>query len=73
MTDIDGPTDVSPKVTVAALVAALVTIIVYLAALGGLEVNPLVQGAITTVLSAGAGYFKNDPLRGTGKRVAGRS
>lgn len=68
----DVPRTVSPKVTAAAVVAAVVTVIVYLAGLGGIEINPLLQGAITTLLSAGAGYLKTDPLRGPGKRVAGR-
>lgn len=54
---------VSPKVTAAALAAALVTIIVWGASLAGVEVPTVVQGAIITILVAAAGYFVSDPAR----------
>jgi hypothetical protein len=54
---------ISPKVTAAALAAALVTIIVWGASLAGVEIPTVVQGAIITILVAAAGYFVRDPAR----------
>ena len=54
---------ISPKVTAAALAAALVTIIVWGASLAGVEIPTVVQGAIITILVAAAGYVVRDPAR----------
>ena len=54
---------ISPKVTAAALAAALVTIIVWAASLAGVEIPTVVQGAIITILVAAAGYVVRDPAR----------
>ena len=54
---------ISPKVTAAALAAAIVTIIVWGASLTGVEIPTVVQGAIITILVAAAGYFVTDPAR----------
>ena len=54
---------ISPKVTAAALAAAIVTIIVWGASLAGVEIPTVVQGAIITILVAAAGYFVTDPAR----------
>ncbi len=55
--------NISPKVTAAALAAALVTIIVWGASLAGVEIPTVVQGAIITILVAAAGYVVRDPAR----------
>lgn len=55
--------NVSPKVAAATLAAALVTIIVWAASLAGVSVPLEVQGAVTTILVALAGYFTTDPRR----------
>ncbi len=55
--------NISPKVTAAALAAALVTIIVWGASLAGVEIPTVVQGAIITILVAAAGYVVRDPVR----------
>ena len=54
---------ISPKVTAAALAAALVTIIVWCASLAGVEIPTVVQGAIITILVAAAGHVVRDPAR----------
>jgi hypothetical protein len=54
---------ISPKVTAAALAAAIVTIIVWGASLAGVEIPTVVQGAIITILVAAAGYVVRDPAR----------
>jgi hypothetical protein len=54
---------ISPKVTAAALAAALVTIIVWGASLVGVEIPTVVQGAIITILVAASGYVVRDPAR----------
>jgi hypothetical protein len=54
---------ISPKVTAAALAAALVTIIVWGASLAGVEIPTVVQGAIITIIVAAAGYVVRDPAR----------
>lgn len=55
--------NISPKVTAATLAAALVTIIVWVSSILGLEIPTVVQGAITTILVALAGYVAIDPRR----------
>lgn len=54
---------ISPKVTAATLAAAIVTILVWGANVAGVEVPSEVQGAVTTILVAVAGYFAPDPTR----------
>jgi hypothetical protein len=54
---------ISPKVTAAALAAALVTIIVWGASLAGVEIPTVVQGAIITIIVSAAGYVVRDPAR----------
>ena len=54
---------ISPKVTAATLAAALVTIIVWVASAAGVTVPLEVQGAVTTILVALAGYLVTDPRR----------
>jgi type IV secretory pathway VirB2 component (pilin) len=55
--------NISPKVTAATIAAALVTVIVWVAAAAGVSVPLEVQGAVTTILVAVAGYFVTDPRR----------
>jgi len=55
--------NISPKVTAATIAAALVTIIVWVASAAGVNVPLEVQGAITTILVAIAGYLVTDPRR----------
>jgi hypothetical protein len=54
---------VSPKVTAATTAAAATTIISYLLTLAGIEIPAEVQGAITIILVALAGYLVPDPAR----------
>ena len=54
---------ISPKVTAATIAAALVTIIVWVASAAGVDVPLEVQGAVTTILVAIAGYLVTDPRR----------
>ena len=54
---------ISPKVTAATIAAALVTIIVWVASAAGVTVPLEVQGAVTTILVAIAGYLITDPRR----------
>jgi hypothetical protein len=54
---------ISPKVTAATIAAALVTIIVWVASAAGVTVPLEVQGAVTTILVAIAGYLVTDPRR----------
>lgn len=54
---------VSPKVAMATLAAAIVTIIVWCASLAGVEIPELVQGALITIIVAIAGYITTDPRR----------
>jgi len=49
---------INPKVTAAVLAAAVTTLAVYAASLAGVEVPLLVQGALTTILVAAAGYLR---------------
>ncbi len=55
--------NISPKVTAATIAAALVTIIVWVASAAGVTVPLEVQGAVTTILVAIAGYLVTDPRR----------
>lgn len=55
--------NVSPKVAASTLAAALVTIIVWVASIAGVEIPELVQGALITIIVALAGYFVTDPRR----------
>ena len=55
--------NISPKVTAATIAAALVTIIVWVASAAGVTVPLEVQGAVTTILVAIAGYLIIDPRR----------
>jgi NADH dehydrogenase FAD-containing subunit len=55
--------NISPKVTAAAIAAALVTIIVWGAGMAGVEIPEVVQGAIITIIAAAAGYLVSDPRR----------
>jgi hypothetical protein len=55
--------NISPKVTAATIAAALVTIIVWVASAAGVTVPLEVQGAVTTILVAVAGYLVTDPRR----------
>jgi hypothetical protein len=54
---------ISPKVTAATIAAALVTIIVWVASAAGVTVPLEVQGAVTTIIVAIAGYLVTDPRR----------
>lgn len=54
---------ISPKVTAATVAAAVVTVVVWIASTAGVEVPTEVQGAVTTILVAAAGYFVPDPAR----------
>jgi hypothetical protein len=55
--------NVSPKVAMSTLAAAIVTILVWCASLAGVEVPELVSGALITLIVAIAGYFTIDPRR----------
>ena len=54
---------ISPKVTAATLAAAIVTLVVWLASLAGVDIPEVAQGAIVTILVALAGYLVTDPRR----------
>ncbi len=55
--------NISPKVTAATLAAAIVTLVVWLASLAGVDIPEVAQGAIVTILVALAGYLATDPRR----------
>ena len=55
--------NISPKVTAATLAAAIVTLVVWVASAAGVTVPLEVQGAVTTILVAIAGYLVTDPRR----------
>jgi hypothetical protein len=55
--------NISPKITAATIAAALVTILVWVASAAGVDVPLEVQGAVTTILVAIAGYLVTDPRR----------
>ena len=59
---IDRPaTDISPKVTAAAVAAAVATILVWgIETLTGIDIPTLVEGAGTVLLTFGAGYLIRD-------------
>ena len=54
---------VSPKVTAATLAAAIVTLVVWIAGMFGVDIPEVAQGAIITILVAIAGYVATDPRR----------
>ena len=54
---------ISPKVTAATLAAAIVTLVVWLAGLAGVDIPEVAQGAIITIIVALAGYLVRDPDR----------
>lgn len=54
---------ISPKVTAATIAAALVTILVWVASLLGVDVPAEAQGAVTVLLVAVIGYLVPDPAR----------
>ena len=54
---------ISPKVTAATIAAALVTILVWIASLLGIDVPAEAQGAVTVLLVAVIGYLVPDPAR----------
>jgi hypothetical protein len=55
--------NISNKVTAATAAAALVTILIWIASLAGVDVPLEVAGALTTILVAIAGYAVTDPRR----------
>jgi putative effector of murein hydrolase LrgA (UPF0299 family) len=55
--------NISSKVIASTLVAALLTIGLWIASSFGISVPVEVQGAITTILVFAAGYLKLDPKR----------
>ena len=55
---------VSPKVIGSTIAAAVVTILVWIAGMFGLDVPDGVQVATTTILVFVAGYWVTDPARG---------
>lgn len=55
--------NLSPKVTWPALAGAVVTLLVAIAASAGIELEPAVQSALQTVVTAVLGYVVTDPLR----------
>jgi hypothetical protein len=54
---------ISPKVTAATLAAAIVTLVVWIARLAGVEIPEVAQGALITIIVALAGYLVRDPDR----------
>ena len=55
--------NVSPKVSLSVLAAAVVTVVVWLASYAGIEIPEVVQGAIITIIVGLVGYFATDPRR----------
>lgn len=60
---------ISPKVSTAAAAGAIVTIIVWLLGMLGVEVPGEVGAAAALLIMGGAGYLKRDPLREVGEAV----
>ncbi len=57
--------NINPKVTAAALAAAVTTVIAWLLTLAGIQLSNEVQGAITSILAFVAGYLTSaDPTPG---------
>ena len=54
---------VSPKVSLAVLASALVTVAVWLASYAGIEIPEVVQGALITIIVGLVGYLVTDPRR----------
>jgi hypothetical protein len=55
--------NVSPKVSLSVLAAAIVTILVWIASMVGVEVPEVVQGALITIIVGIVGYLAVDPRR----------
>lgn len=55
--------NVSPKVSLSVLAAAIVTVLVWLASYAGIEIPEVVQGAIITIIVGVVGYLVTDPRR----------
>ena len=55
--------NVSNKVSMSVLAAAVVTVVVWLASYAGIEIPEVVQGAIITIIVGLVGYFVTDPRR----------
>lgn len=62
-------TPVSPKVTSATVVGAIVTLIVWFADTKNVTIPAIAQGAITTILMAVAGWLTPDQLRIVGQET----
>jgi len=54
---------ISNKVTAATLAAAIVTLIVWVAGMAGVDIPEVAQGAIITIIVAAAGDLVRDPDR----------
>lgn len=54
---------ISPKVTVPAVAAAILTLAVWIASLFGIDIPAEAQGAATVILIAVLGYLVPDPAR----------
>jgi multisubunit Na+/H+ antiporter MnhE subunit len=54
---------ISNKVTAATLAAAIVTLVVWVAGMAGVDIPEVAQGAIITIIVAAAGYLVRDPDR----------
>ena len=55
--------NVSPKVASSAIAAAVVSILVWLGQLAGVELPLEIQGALLVIVVFLAGYLKTDPRR----------
>jgi hypothetical protein len=55
--------NVSPKVASSAIAAAVVSILVWVAQLAGLDLPIEIQGALMVIVVFLAGYLKTDPRR----------
>ena len=55
--------NVSPKVSLSVLAAAIVTVAVWLASYAGIEIPEVVQGALITIIVGVVGYLVTDPRR----------
>lgn len=55
--------NVSPKVSLSVLAAAIVTVGVWLASYAGIDIPEVVQGALITIIVGVVGYLVTDPRR----------
>lgn len=55
--------NVSPKVSLSVLAAAIVTVLVWVASYVGVDIPEVVQGAIITIIVGVVGYLVTDPRR----------